>query len=500
MAALAGLHGAIAFPLLLGNEILGVMEFFHREVRSPDEAMLAFARSIGSQIGQYIVRQKAEDAVKFIATHDALTGLPNRVLFNERLEHAVAQARRYDRRLAVMFLDLDRFKNINDTLGHDAGDQLLIEVAQRLTGGLRAGDTVCRLGGDEFVILADEISTPVSVGSLAQKLIAALSKGYALSGREFHVTASIGISAFPDDGQDASMLMKNADIAMYRAKDQGRNAFQFYSAQMNTHSEERLSLESSLRYALERDELVLHYQPQIDVKSGIISGMEALVRWQHPEFGLMPPGKFIQIAEDTGLIVPIGEWVLHTACATQKKWMAQGLPSISMAVNLSPRQFTNEKLLEDTMQALKQSNVDLGLVELEITEGTVMHDPDRAIIIMRQLKDMGIRIAIDDFGTGYSALAYLKRFPIDSLKIDRAFIMDIPQQSSDMAIVTALIAMAHSLKMKVIAEGVETKAQYDFLRERLCDEAQGYYFNKPMPENEAAALLGKDLTLKNRSA
>ncbi len=500
MVAKAGLHGAIAFPLMLGNEILGVMEFFHREVRPPDDAMLRIARSIGSQIGQYMVRQKAEDAVKFVATHDALTGLPNRVLFNERLSHSVAQARRYDRRLAVMFIDLDRFKNINDTLGHDAGDQLLIEVARRITGCLREGDTVCRQGGDEFVVLAEEINTPVTLGSLAQKLISALGKGYMLSGREFHVTASIGISTYPDDGLDASTLLKNADIAMYRAKDQGRNAFQFYSAQMNTHSEERLSLESGLRYALEREELVLHYQPQIDVMTGTITGMEALVRWQHPEFGLMPPGKFIQIAEETGLIVPIGEWVLHTACAAQRNWMAQGLQPVRMAVNLSPRQFTNENLLQEVMHSLRQSSVDLSLVELGITESTVMRDPERAIMIIRQLKDMGVRIAIDDFGTGYSALAHLKYFPIDSLKIDRIFVKDIPNVPSDMAIVTALIAMAHTLNMSVIAEGVETEAQYNFLRSRHCDDAQGYYFSKPVPENEAAALLRGKRPLISRSA
>jgi diguanylate cyclase (GGDEF)-like protein/PAS domain S-box-containing protein len=489
LAERANLHGAFGFPLLGGGEVLGVMEFFHRDVREPDEMLIQIAQSIGSQIGQYMVRMQAEEAVKFVATHDALTGLPNRVMFNQRLGHAIAQAQRYGRRLAVLFIDLDRFKIINDTLGHEAGDMLLREVATRLTVSLRATDTVGRLGGDEFVVLVEEIVDPLYLAGVSQKLITALSAGFPLSGREYHVTASIGVSTYPDDGQDLQALLKNADIAMYRAKEQGRNSFQFYSAQMNVHSVERLTLESGLRHALERHELVLHYQPQIDIRRGHITGMEALARWQHPELGLLGPDRFIHIAEETGLIVPIGEWVLQTACEAQRVWQSLGFRDITVAVNLSPRQFVYGDLLKDVMRALEQTGCDAHCLELEITESMVMHNPERAVELINRLKEMGVSVAIDDFGTGYSSLAHLKRFPIDSLKIDRSFILDIPGDKGDAAITQAVIAMAHSLELKVIAEGVETREQFNFLRKYRCDEMQGYYFSAPLPAEDAAALL-----------
>ena len=489
LAAQADLHGAFGFPLIGGNEVLGVMEFFHRDVREPDEMLIQIAESIGSQIGQYMVRMQAEEAVKFVATHDALTGLPNRIMFNQRLTHALAQAERYETRLAVFFIDLDRFKIINDTLGHESGDLLLREVAKRLTDNLRAADTVARLGGDEFVVLIEQVVDPHDLTGVAQKLIAALSAGFRLSGQEYHVTASIGVSTYPDDGADLQTLLKNADIAMYRAKEQGRNAFQFYSAQMNVHSLERLSLESGLRRALERHEFVLHYQPRIDIRRGHITGMEALVRWQHPELGLVPPDRFIQIAEETGLIVPLGEWVLHTACAVQRAWDTLGFPDMRIAVNLSPRQFVHGDLLKDVLRALDQTGCQPSRLELEITESMVMHNPERAVELIQQLKDMGVLVAIDDFGTGYSSLAYLKRFPIDSLKIDRSFILDIPADKGDAAITQAVIAMAHSLGLKVIAEGVETRQQFNFLRKHRCDEMQGYYFSAPLPAEQATSLL-----------
>lgn len=465
------------------------MEFFHRDVREPDEMLIQIAQSIGSQIGQYMVRMQAEEAVKFVATHDALTGLPNRVMFNQRLGHAIAQARRYGRRLAVLFIDLDRFKIINDTLGHESGDMLLREVAARLTANLRATDTVGRLGGDEFVVLVEEIVDPLYLAGVSQKLITALSAGFPLSGREYHVTASIGVSTYPDDGEDLQALLKNADIAMYRAKEQGRNSFQFYSAQMNVHSVERLALESGLRRALERHELILYYQPQIDIRRGYITGMEALARWQHPELGLLAPDRFIHIAEETGLIVPIGEWVLQTACEAQRVWQSLGFRDITVAVNLSPRQFVYGDLLKDVMRALEQTGCDAHCLELEITESMVMHNPERAVELINRLKEMGVSVAIDDFGTGYSSLAHLKRFPIDSLKIDRSFILDIPGDKGDAAITQAVIAMAHSLGLKVIAEGVETREQFNFLRKYRCDEMQGYYFSAPLPAEDAVALL-----------
>jgi diguanylate cyclase (GGDEF)-like protein len=410
-------------------------------------------------------------------------------MFNQRLEQAIAQAQRHEKRLAVMFIDLDRFKLINDTLGHEAGDHLLREVAQRLTESLRTGDIVARLGGDEFVVLLEDLTYSTAVAAVAEKLIGALTSNFTIAEREVHVSASIGIASFPDDAKDMRSLMKFADIAMYRAKEQGRNIFQFYSDQMSVHSVERLTLESQLRGALGRNELTLHYQPVMDVRSGKIVGMEALVRWQHAELGLLPPGRFIGIAEETGLIVPIGEWVLKTACTQQRRWTELGLPPMRIAVNLSPRQFVHRHLVHDITRALSETGCGPSLLELEITESTVMHDAPRAVALLTELKAMGIRIAIDDFGTGYSSLAYLKRFPIDSLKIDRSFVADVPGDAGDTAITQAIIAMSHSLGLRVIGEGVETIEQLEFLREHGCDEVQGYYFSAGLAEAEATAFL-----------
>jgi diguanylate cyclase (GGDEF)-like protein len=465
------------------------MEFFHRDVRKPDEMLIKIAESIGSQIGQFIVRMQAEEAVKYVAMHDTVTNLPNRVMFNQRLEQAIAQAQRHTRQLALMFIDLDRFKNINDTLGHETGDQLLRDVAERLKVNLRSGDIVARLGGDEFVVLLEDLSDAVSVGNVAEKLIGALGCNFVIAGREVHITASIGISTYPGDAHDVRSMMKYADIAMYRAKEQGRNTFQFYSDHINVHSLERLTLESQLRGALERDELVLYYQPVLDTKRGDIIGMEALVRWRHREWGLLSPAKFIGIAEETGLIVPIGQWVLHTACTQQRSWIELGLPPIRIAVNLSPRQFVHRHLIDDITQALQSTKFDPSWLELEITETTVMHNAQRAVALLGELKQMGIRIAIDDFGTGYSSLAYLKRFPINTVKIDRSFVADVPQDPTNTAITQAIIAMTHSLGLKVTAEGVETAEQVSFLREQGCEEMQGYYFSRPLPVVEATALL-----------
>jgi diguanylate cyclase (GGDEF)-like protein/PAS domain S-box-containing protein len=479
--------GTLRFALLLGSEALGMIVFCGVQ-REPDAELAAMLQSIGSQLAQYLQRTQAEDALRFVATHDALTALPNRVMFAQRLEHAIQQAKRHGRRLAVLFIDLDRFKLINDTLGHEFGDTLLRDAAQRLLAAVRASDTVARLGGDEFVVLLEEIGPPVYVAGVAQKLIGALAQAFALAGKEYHVSASIGVSTYPDDGQDAAELLKNADIAMYRAKEQGRNTFQFYAAEQNVHTVERLTLESGLRRALERGQLVLHYQPQVDIASGRIVGVEALVRWQHPELGLLPPSSFIAIAEETGLIVPIGQWVLQSACATQRAWREAGLPALRMSVNLSPRQFLDERLTSD-IASIAAAALDAAALEVEITEGMVMQDPERAVRLLREIRDTGVRVAIDDFGTGHSSLAYLKRFPVDNLKIDRSFIADIPGDRGDAAITQAIIAMAHSLGLKVIAEGVETQAQYDFLAAQACDEYQGYLFAKPLPEAQARALL-----------
>jgi diguanylate cyclase (GGDEF)-like protein len=415
--------------------------------------------------------------------------LPNRSTFNQRLHHALVQAQRHTKPLAVLFIDLDRFKIINDTLGHDAGDRVLRQVARRFGECLRESDTVARLGGDEFVVLIEELPDPVHVTAIAQKILAAVAAPFVLEAQEFQITASIGISTYPDDSVDMQNLLKNADIAMYRAKEQGKNNYQFYSAQMNVHSVERLTLESALRRAVERHEFELHYQAKIDMESGRITGMEALVRWNPPDKPSVQPAQFITLAEETGLIVPIGDWVLKTACAHNKSWQDRGLPPLRMAVNLSARQFAHEKLLHDVARVLKETGLDPATLEFEITESMVMHNPEHAVKLLNELKAMGIHLSIDDFGTGYSSLSYLKRFPIDSVKIDGSFIRDIPGDPDDAAITQAIIAMAHGLRLTVIAEGVETPEQVRFLRDHGCDEIQGYYFSKPLPENEFVRLL-----------
>jgi diguanylate cyclase (GGDEF)-like protein len=489
MVLKAGLHGAFGFPLLLGTEVLGLMEFFHRDVREPDALLLRIADSIGNQIGQFMARKQAEERIRHLANYDELTGLPNRSMFQQRLHHALAQALRHTRPLAVLFIDLDRFKNINDTLGHEAGDRVLREVAERLRGCLRDSDTVGRLGGDEFVVLLEGLPQLADVAAVAQKILDAAARPFMLAAREYHIGASIGISAFPEDGKDLQTLMKNADAAMYRAKEQGRNNFQFYSAQMNVYSFDRLALESSLRHALERNEFLLHYQPKVDVRSGNITGTEALVRWQHPDMGMVAPAQFIPVAEETGLIVPIGEWVLRTACAQNREWQRQGFPHLRVAVNLSPRQFRQENLVREVSRILHETGLDAGSLELEITESMVVQDPGQAAKILTELRAMGISLSIDDFGTGYLSLAYFKRFPINSVKIDRSFIQDLPGVADTAAITRAIIAIADSLKLKVVAEGVESEEQLDFLREHKCPEIQGYYFSRPLPPHELAGML-----------
>ena len=482
----AGLHSAFAVPVMVGGEFFGVIEFFGREVRRYDAEIVAFAQNVGSQLGQFIARKQAESNLTFFANHDALTSLPNRFMFNERLTQALARAHRQGQMVAVLFIDLDRFKVINDTLGHDAGDRLLIQLATELRGCLRENDTIARQGGDEFVVLVEDIHDPNQVTGVAQKILETVAEPHILGGQEFRITASIGISVYPDEGADLQTLLKNADIAMYRAKEQGKNNFQFYSAEMNQHTFARLALETSLRRAIEREEFLLHYQPKTDLRSGRITGVEALVRWRHPELGMVSPTQFIPLAEETGLIGPIGDWVLRTACAEAQRWNMQIAPGISVAVNLSARQFAREDLAQSITSVLSECGLEPRFLEIEITESTVMHDAKRAAHVLQQLKDMGIRVAIDDFGTGYSSLGYLKSFPIDSVKIDRSFILDIPHDHDDVAITRAVIAMAHSLRLKVIAEGVETAEQYNFLRDHDCDEMQGYFFSEPV---DAATLV-----------
>ena len=434
-------------------------------------------------------RKKDEERLEFLANYDELTGLPNRRTFDQRLDYALAHARRYGKQLAVAYIDLDRFKIINGTLGHAAGDSLLRDAAGRLRGCLRESDSVARLGGDEFAVLITEFAQKQEVVGVAQKLLGAVAGPYLLSGQECHITASIGISSYPDDGKDAQTLAKNADIAMYHAKELGKNNFQCYSAQMNVYSFDRLALESSLRHALERNEFLLHYQPKVDVRSGNIVGTEALVRWQHPDMGMIAPAQFIPVAEETGLIVPLGAWVLRTACAQNRKWQRQGFPHLRVAVNLSPRQFRQENLVRQVARILHETGLDAGSLELEITESMVVQDLGQAVKILTELRAMGVSLSIDDFGTGYSSLAHFMSFPIDSVKIDRSFIQDLPVAADAAAITRAIIVIAGSLKLKVVAEGVESKEQLDFLREHKCPEIQGYYFSRPLPSHEIAGML-----------
>lgn len=458
---------------------------------SGEPVLDAHGRLLGYRgVGQDVTDSKhAEERIRYLATHDSLTGLPNRVLFSQLLNQAIPAADRHGHGFAVMFIDLDRFKLINDTLGHEAGDVLLKEVAARLQQALRSSDVIARLGGDEFVILLQEADTRQRAATAARKVLAALAEPVIVLGQECRVTASIGICMYPSQARDEQSLMKNADIAMYLAKEEGKNNFRFYSSEIQGQSFERLALESSLRAALERDELVLHYQAKLDLKTDRITGVEALLRWNHPQLGMMLPNQFIPLAEESGLIVPIGRWVLQTACQQNMAWLGRGLPALIVAVNLSPRQFIDEGLLDDIAQALRSSRMPPQLLELELTEGTVMQNPGRAAKILHAIKDMGIRIAMDDFGVGYSSLAQLKGFPIDTLKVDRSFIHSLPESAQDRAITEAIVAMAKSLSLVVVAEGVETAAQKSFLRQICCDESQGFYFSKPGSAAEITRLL-----------
>jgi diguanylate cyclase (GGDEF)-like protein len=427
--------------------------------------------------------------VEYLAYHDGLTGLPNRSMFSKLLTKSISEAHRYNRQLAVAFLDLDRFKLINDTLGHEAGDQLLQEVALRLRACVRDSDTVARLGGDEFVVLLPELADSTYAAMVAQKILLQIAKEFMLIGQDFRVTASIGISTYPQDGLDEQTLTKNADIAMYQAKAEGKNNFQFYSEKLNAHSLERLALESSLRHALERNEFRLHYQAKRDIASGRITGVEALLRWEHPDLGMVGPMEFIPVAEETGLIIPIGRWVLKTACMQSVEWRNQGLPALNMAVNLTPRQFCDESLLLDVTGILQAAGMDPRSLEIEITEGLLIHDVENTLRILTGLKALGIRIAVDDFGTGYSSLAMLQRFPLDTIKIDRSFMRGIAGTPQDIGLADALIAMGKSLSLTVVAQGVETREQAEHLRLHECNELQGFYFKKPLPADEFTRLL-----------
>ena len=432
--------------------------------------------------------KEAERRLSEIAYYDALTDLPNRLLFRDRLEHALKGAQRSGRQVALLFLDLDRFKTINDTLGHEVGDRLLCEIARRVVESLRSEDTAARLGGDEFVVLLDRLRGPEDAGLVAGKLLAEIERPFEIAGRTLEISASIGISVFPQDGEDFGALLKAADIAMYAAKAQGCGRYRYHTAEMSRRLGEILETESGLRQALSRGEFVLHYQPQVG-GGGRVRGAEALVRWQHPERGLVAPGEFIAVAEEAGLIEAIGEWVLHTACREAAAWRARGLPFGRVAVNLSPLQMRQPRVVESVRAALVASGLPAAMLELEITE-SALQTGGPAADVLTQLKALGVEIAIDDFGTGYSCLNSLKQLPIDRLKIDRSFVRDVPGDADDTAIVEAILAMSHSLGLGVLAEGVETEAQRDYLLAHGCHDMQGFLFSRPLPAPEFARQLG----------
>jgi len=491
------------FLAAVGNAMKGVSEAFDCEYRVPNAAgEWIWVHSRGKvtqrdESGQALrmtgtstnitKRKAAEERAEFLATRDALTSLPNRVLLHDRLEQGVVNAARHHTGFAFMFIDLDRFKTINDSLGHHVGDELLKGVAKRLAGCVRASDTVARLGGDEFAVILENLRDTDVEGAqeVAEKMIASMAAPMLVEGQALNTSCSIGISLFPADGRDSATLMKNADVAMYYAKEKGRNNYQFFSSEMNTRAQERLSVENYLRLALRRNELVLHYQPRMSLADGALVGVEALIRWTHPRRGLLSPDKFIDVAEDSGLIVPIGEWVLEAACAQIKAWQSRVKEGLRISVNLSVGQVVNgDRLYRAVEQAVMRSGIAPRTLELELTESHLMQNIEEKAALLNKLGDLGVGLAIDDFGTGYSSLSYLRQLPVDSIKIDSSFVRDIGVDPDDDAIIRAIVAMAHSLRLSVVAEGVETVAQFQTLKALGCDEYQGYYESPALPASE----------------
>ncbi|TIU98505.1 MAG: EAL domain-containing protein, partial [Mesorhizobium sp.] len=470
--------------------VLGVFAMYSMTVRGPTDAETRLIDFTTRIAGIAIERKLAEDRIHFMANHDALTGLPNRALLEDRLSQAILYAQRYDRWVTVVFIDLDNFKLVNDTLGHNAGDELLKTVAARMVECVRATDTVVRLGGDEFVIVLFDQPTNVDlIAETLQKIRMAIAEPVRLGAHRLRATASIGIASYPKDGTNPDALLANADAAMYRAKEFGRDNFQFYAPEFNTTAHEKFVLQEELRNALVRSEFTLVYQPQVDLRSGQVFAVEALVRWNHPTRGTIPPTAFIPTAEETGLIVPIGDWVLHEACRQAKAWQDAGLPPMTVCVNVSARQFRERNLISRVVNALTESGLEAGYLELEVTESLIMQDIDLAVATMNELQSLGVQISIDDFGTGYSSLSALKTFPVARLKIDKSFINDLAADENDQAVASAVISLGQKLHLRVIAEGVETDDQVAFLRKNNCDEMQGYHFSKPVSASDIEELL-----------
>jgi len=491
LAMAHGLRSCWSTPIISHQgDVLGTFALYSREVRTPDLLEISLIETASRLAGIAIERQEAQFRIEHMAHHDALTGLPNRSLLLERLEDALDRAKSDGHGVTLAFIDLDNLKLINDTLGHSTGDKVLSVLAERMSECVRGTDTVARLGGDEFVVLfADH--TPVRGAMMAkvEALQRTLSEPIFIDGQLRQVTASIGLASFPDDGRDPQTLLMNADSAMYQAKERGRNNCQTFDAQFNIAAQERLALQDGLRQALLREEFTLVYQPQVELASGRTFAVEALIRWQHPTLGLVPPAKFIPVAEESGLIVPIGDWVLRTACAQNRAWQAAGAQPVVISVNVSARQFAERNWVHRVNAALEETGLDPSYLELELTESLIIQDVALAIATMRQLRVMGVQLSIDDFGMGYSSLNALKSFPVARLKLDQSFVREIPNNRSDNAIAIAIISLGHQLNLKVIAEGVENASQLRFLREHHCDEAQGYYFSKPRPASEIETLL-----------
>jgi diguanylate cyclase (GGDEF)-like protein len=484
-----GYRSLAALPLFVETEIVAVFLIFAADVGVFDHEEMKLLTELASDVSFALEYIAKEEKLNYLAYYDVLTGLANRNLLKDRLKQALAHANRLDRIVAAVFVDLDRFKLINDGVGHGAGDRLLKEVGARLLACAREGDTVARLGGDEFALVLLDLPNAESVSPVVQRALEAVSQPIHVPDQEFNVTCSIGVALYPQDGKNVETLLSNAEAAMYRAKELGRGNFQLFAKEMNAKISERLLVEGNLRYAIERRELSLHYQPRIDLRSGRIIGAEALLRWESGKVGPVSPDKFIPIAEESGLIVPIGEWVIRQACAQNKAWQGRGLPPICISVNLSARQFRQRGLPQLIAAALDETRLDPGCLELELTESMMMHNVELAVGTLRDLKAMGVELSIDDFGTGYSSLSYLKRFSVGRLKIDQSFVRDIASDPDDAAIAQAVISLGHSLGLKVTAEGVETEEQLAFLKGSGCDEAQGYYLGRPMSPAEFESLL-----------